>query len=56
MRYFAMQPIFDLCEETLQMPGTWFVKRWWEQKGMDLVGFQAAAEASEEERWAEEIE
>ena len=56
MRYFATQPIADLCEETVQMPGTWFAKSWWEQKGLDLVGLWAAAAAAEEKGWAEETE
>ena len=27
--YILMRLIMDLCEETVQIPGMWVVKRWW---------------------------
>ena len=39
---------FELCKETVRMPGTWVAKMWWDQEGLDVVGAQAASEASEE--------
>ena len=48
--------ILEICEETVQMPGIWLVKSWWEQKGLDLEGLQATTAEAEEEGWAEETE
>ena len=36
-QYIVMLPILDLCEETLQIPGMWVVKRWWDKEVLDLV-------------------
>ena len=38
------------------MPGTWVLKRWWEQEGLDLAGARAAAASEEEEGWSEDPE
>ena len=27
-QYIVKQPILDLCEEMVRMPGTWVAKRW----------------------------
>ena len=31
IEYIVMCPILDLYEETVQIPGMWVVKRWWEK-------------------------
>ena len=36
-QYIAMHPILDLCKETVQIPGMWVVKRWWDKEVPDLV-------------------
>ena len=46
-QYIAMRPILDLCEETLQIPGMWVVKRWWEKEILDLVVAWEVTEAPE---------
>ena len=56
LRYIATRLLLDLCEETVQMPGTWVAKRWWGKELMDLAGARAAAAAAEEEGRAEEME
>ena len=28
-QYITMQPIMDLCKETVRIPETWFAKGWW---------------------------
>ena len=33
-QYIATQPIMDLCEEMVRMPGMWFDKTLWEQEGL----------------------
>ena len=48
--------ILEICEETVQMPGMWFAKRWWERKGLDLVGFWVTVAVSEEEGWGEDTD
>ena len=35
-QYIAMRPFLDLCKETVQMPGKWVAKMWWEKKVLDL--------------------
>ena len=39
----------DLCEETVQIPGMWVVKRWWEKEVLYLVGAWEVTAAPEEE-------
>ena len=51
-----MRPIMDLCEETVQIPGMWFVKRWWDKEVLDLVGSWEVTAALEEEVGAEDME
>ena len=49
-QYIATQPIMDLCEEMMRMPGTWVAKGWWGNEGMDLAGIISDS-ASPEEEW-----
>ena len=35
-QYIATRTIMYLCEEMVQMPGTWVAKMWWDQEAMDL--------------------
>ena len=49
-----MRPIMDLCEDTVQMTGTWVARRWWEQEGQNLAVARAAMMAVEELRVWEE--
>ena len=44
-QYIIAQPIMDLCEETLQIPGTGVAKMWWEQEVLDLSVVRAVASA-----------
>ena len=37
-RYISTNPILDLHKKTLQIPGMWVVKRWWDKEVLDLVG------------------
>ena len=55
-QYIAMRHILDLCKETVQIPGMWVVKRWWEKELLYLVGAWEVMAASEEEVEAEETE
>ena len=55
-QYITMRLILDLCKETVQILGIWFVKRWWEKEVLDLVGAREATAASEEELGAEETD
>ena len=43
--YIVKQLILELCEETVQMPGTWVAKRWWEKEGMEMAGAMETTEA-----------
>ena len=52
VQYIATRPILDLCKETVRVPGTWVVKIWWEQEGLDLEG--ARAEEAEDPEGEEE--
>ena len=45
----STRPILDLCEETVWMPGTWVVKMWWKQEGLDLMVDRLAATEEKEE-------
>ena len=41
-QYIVMRPVLDPCNETIQMPGTWVMKSWWELEELDLVEARAA--------------
>ena len=56
MYYILMRLIMDLFEETVQIPGMWVVKRWWEKELLDLLGLWEMTAASEEEVGVEETE
>ena len=44
-QYIAMHPILEICEDTVQRPGAWVARRWWEKEGMYLADARAAAAA-----------
>ena len=57
VQYIAARTILDLCEKTLQRPGYWIARIWWDQEGLDLSGARemvAAATDREEGREGEE--
>ena len=47
-QYIVTQPILDLFEETVRMPGMWVAKNWWEQEVLDLAVSRLEAAAVEE--------
>ena len=49
VQYIVTHKILDLYKETVQIPGTWLEKRWWEHEELDLVGVWVAEAAEEEE-------
>ena len=51
VQYIAARTILDLCEKTLQRPGYWIARIWWDQEGLDLAGARemVAAAADREE-------
>ena len=49
VKYIAMWLILGLYKETDQRPGTWVVRRRWEQEGIDMEGVWAAEVAAYEE-------
>ena len=48
-QYIATRPILDICEEMVQMPGTWAAKRWWDNEGLELTLARVVAATREEE-------
>ena len=40
----------------MRMPGTWVVKRWWDQEVIDLAGFRVAEASAEDEGGTEDPE
>ena len=46
-QYIPARPIVDLCKETVQRPGTWVTKMWWEKEVMYLMVEREAAVAKE---------
>ena len=58
-QYIATQNIIDLCKRSVQRPGAWVYRKWWEQEVIELTGASkraTAAEDGEEERGREEVE
>ena len=53
-QYIEMLPIMDLCQETVQIPGTWLTRRRWKQEGPDLATSRVATETVEYERGKED--
>ena len=45
-QYISMRIIMELYEETVQRPGTWFDRRWWDQVGLDLAVARATSAAA----------
>ena len=56
VQYIAARTILDLCEKTLQRPGYWIARIWWDQEGLDLAGARAVLEEAVDVEDGREVE
>ena len=56
-QYISTRTIMDLCLEAERRTGMRFMRRWWEQTNLDILGIRAAhaAEDMAEEMGTEEL-